>query len=256
MSRHNQRPSRRLALIVCSSLALTLSAAPAYAFRPFEGTDAQVAPPRAFELEPMGYERMGDAHLLVGPEWAMNYGFGAGSEFTFEGKRLWLTNAEPGERVGTFEDIGLAVKKVLRSGVLQEKPGPSLAMEVEAQLPTSTERGAGLSGAIIATQGVGITTLHFNGEIARNREHEFGRAASLIVQLEPKGWKLTPAIEVSVDREGNAPTDQGVLGALLWEAAPSLTIDGAVRYSSNAEHDVELLWGFTWKKHIKNGPKV
>jgi hypothetical protein len=258
MSRHLQGLHRRLARIAWASLALAVCAAPAYAFRPFEGTDAQVAPPRAFELElePMGYERAGGEHLLVGPEWGLNYGFGDGYEFTLEGKRLWLLNAEPGERVGAFEDIGLSVKKVLRPGVLQEKPGTSLATEIEAQLPTTTERGVGWSGALIATREMGIARLHFNGLIARNREHDFARAASVILELAPRRWKLKPVAEASVDREGDAPTDHGVLGGLLWEAAPSLTIDGAVRYSSNAEHDVELLWGFTWKKHVKNGPKI
>jgi len=250
--------ARACAPILVTLLVLVLGAPPAHAFRPFEGTDAQVAPPRAFELElePMGYERVGDEHQLVGPEWAMNYGFGAGGEFTFEGKRLWLLNAEPGERVATSEDMGIAVKKVLRPGTLQDKKGPSLATEVEFQIPTTEERGAGISAAFIATHKAGTVTLHFNGEVAHNREHAFGRFASVIGEIEPKNWKVEPVMELSVDREGNQATSHGILGGMLWEAAPSLTIDGAVRYASNSDREVELLWGFTWKKHVKGGPKI
>jgi len=158
--------------------------------------------------------------------------------------------------VATSDDIGLSIKKVLRRGVLQEKKGPSLATEVELQIPTTTEPGAGVSAALVASHKAGGLTMHFNGEVAHNREHEFGRFASVILEYEPKGWLIQPVTEFSVDREGNQPPRHGILGGLLWQAAPSLVIDGAVRYASNADREVEILWGFTWKKHVKNGPKV
>jgi hypothetical protein len=58
----------------------------ASAYRPFDGTDANVAEPREVELEigPVGYERQGSDHYLVAPALVFNYGVHPGFEAVVE----------------------------------------------------------------------------------------------------------------------------------------------------------------------------
>ena len=69
-------------------LALTvISAAPAVAYRPFDGTDAAVADIGQLETElgPAEYLRVGPERTLFAPSARFNYGFAAGWEATIEG---------------------------------------------------------------------------------------------------------------------------------------------------------------------------
>ena len=255
-------PHRNLAWHFVSLLLMSVFSmmlvGPAHAFRPFEGTDAQVAPPRALEteLQPMGYERIGSERTLVTPELVLNYGAGSGWEFIAEARRLMLMNPEGGKAKPEIEDDGISVKRVLRNGVLQSATGPSVATEAEFALPTTTERGAGVSLTLIVSQEWRALTFHVNGSIADTRAHEFGRFASVIAQWEHEGWSVKPIAELSIEREGDQTTRQSALAGILWEPRAGLTIDAGVRTGYAEEHEIELRSGLTWKKHVHKGPKI
>ena len=258
MTQPHKHAILHLASIALLSILPPLLATPAHAFRPFEGTDAQVAPPRALEteLQPVGYLRVGSERFLVTPELVLNYGAGSGTEFVLEGKRLVLMNPEGGEPTPLIEDLGLSVKRVLRKGILQHAKGPSIATEGGFLLPTTEEYAGGFNAALIATQEWQAFTLHLNGAVADTRAHNFGRFASLIAEFAPAGWTVHPIAELAIEREGKLPISRSALGGIVWETRPGLTIDAAVRISQSDDHEIELRSGLTWKKHVPNGPKL
>src|ERR1043166_6010093 len=69
---------------------------PARGYRPFDGTDAEVASPRELELEvgPVGYLREGRARSIVSPALVVNYGFLPRWEAVLEGRNEFPTSGE------------------------------------------------------------------------------------------------------------------------------------------------------------------
>jgi hypothetical protein len=66
---------------------ISISATPAVAYRPFDGTDAAVADAGQLEIElgPAEYLRVGSERTLFAPSARFNYGFAPGWEATVEG---------------------------------------------------------------------------------------------------------------------------------------------------------------------------
>ena len=71
-----------------ASLIFLGIAGPAFAYRPFEGTDAAVAAPGELEVElqPAGVRRDGATQTLVAPWTVLNFGLSEGWEAVFEGQ--------------------------------------------------------------------------------------------------------------------------------------------------------------------------
>jgi hypothetical protein len=123
-------------LLVCLMLVWLLAPTPAWAYRPFISTDAAVADPKEVEIE-LGVllERDRGENAFLVPRAVINYGL-------FEN---WEAVGEFGVRRGPEGDLdvidsALSVKGVLKQGVLQEKGGIGIAVELSALLP-STEKG-------------------------------------------------------------------------------------------------------------------
>src|SRR5262245_60475153 len=115
------RPLLSVALIV-------LSAGPAFAYRPFDSTDAAVADRGAVEFEcgPIGYiVAAGDRSLIV-PAAILNIGLANGWEIVAEGKNFMRVTARD-LRSARLQDSAISMKKVLREGSLQDRPGLSIA---------------------------------------------------------------------------------------------------------------------------------
>jgi hypothetical protein len=114
---------------------MAIGTSAAFAYRPFVGTDAAVADINEVEIElqPAGSLRQDQQTSLIAPDFVYNYGFAKDWEFVFEGARqLPLgTTDEPAAIVGA----GAFLKYVAREGVLQDKPGPSVAFEFGPLLP-------------------------------------------------------------------------------------------------------------------------
>src|SRR6202795_967727 len=114
-------------LVSGSFLALTLAAwvGPAWAYRPFDGTDAAVAAPGEVEIElqPAGRLREGGNTTLVAPATVINYGLSEGWEAVLEGQgQTTLSPSGP----TSLTSAGAFPKHVIQPGSLQDKTGPSI----------------------------------------------------------------------------------------------------------------------------------
>jgi hypothetical protein len=118
-------------LLVCPGLG----AGKALAFRPFDGTDAAVADPGELEIElgPAGLLRAGPRTAVIAPTTVINLGVAKDWEVVLQGEAE--TVVKPPPVTTNLVENGLFVKRVLREGVLQDKPGPSIATEFGALLP-------------------------------------------------------------------------------------------------------------------------
>src|SRR6266849_809218 len=154
-------------------IALYLAAwsGPAWAYRPFDGTDAAVAAPGELEIElqPAGRLHEGGNTTLVAPATVINYGLSDGWEAVFEGQgQTLLSPSGP----TSLTSAGAFLKHVLQPGSLQDKTGPSVATEFGVLLPDSTgSSGVGASLAGIVSQRWDWGTINLNAETALTRDH-------------------------------------------------------------------------------------
>ena len=138
------------------ALCLIAWSGPAWAYRPFDGTDAAVAAPGELEIElqPAGRLHEGGNTTLVAPATVINYGLSEGWEAVFEGQgQTLLSPSGP----TSLTSAGAFLKHVLQPGSLQDKTGPSVATEFGVLLPDSTGSsgvGASLAG-IVSQRGTG-----------------------------------------------------------------------------------------------------
>jgi hypothetical protein len=226
--------------------ALCGGAAPAIAYRPFDGTDAAVTEPGQVEVElqPAGRLQEGSQALLVAPGIVVNFGLTKGLEAVFEGRLLTpLSSSEP----PNLTDAGTFLKYVLRPGVLQDKTGPSIATEFGVLYPeTAGESHFGASWAGIVSQRWDWGTVHFNVQTLFNREQRADLFVSIIVEG-PHTWKVRPVAEVFYEDDvGSAQTFSALVG-LIWQAREDLSFDVAVREASvNGRPVNELRAGLTF----------
>jgi hypothetical protein len=236
---------------------LTAGATPAFALRPFDGTDAAVAEPQSVEVEfqPLGYLREADERWLLFPKGTINYGAGSGWEFNLELTRmLAMTEVEP-TPTPRYEDFELGVKRVVRAGLMQGKKGPSLAAEADLLLPTSDEKGTGIAGSLIYSDHFRWVGLHLTGEVANTRARELGRFGSAIFEFFDR-HSAHPVMELTAERKDEHTTTLGLLGGVLWEPRARLVLDLALRTSYADQHNAEVRAGITFGKHVPHGPEM
>jgi len=184
------------------ALLLLLWPLTARAYRPFDGTDADVAELHELELEigPVGYYRQGSAHDFVSGG-VINFGFAPGFELVLQGFDYLPLDA-PSSAPNTFKDTGVFVKHVWRDGCLQEKRGPSFATEVGPLLPTVSDTkgfGAYLGGILSTCVGESLI-IHWNVEVQilpqtyhRRRSTWFDPSPRCSSSTTSGGFKPTPA---------------------------------------------------------------
>ena len=238
-------PSRCAA---ASLLVLGVSACirPAFAYRPFDGTDAAVAEPGELEVElqPAGVRRDGSTKTLVAPWTVLNFGLNDGWEAVFEGRgETPLASSGP----TGFTEGGAFLKHVVVPGSLQDKTGPSVATEFGVLLPDSTgDSSVGASWAGIVSQRWDWGTVNFNVETALTRDHHADVFIGTILEG-PSKWKVRPVAEVFYEKEfGQEETVSGLVG-LIWQANDKLSFDVAYRYAVTNGHPVnEIRAGLTF----------
>jgi len=232
------RGAVRVAL-VC---AVAGCAFPAFAYRPFDGTDAAVADPGEVEIElqPVGRMRQssdqGAQKTLIAPATVLNFGLSEGWEVVFQGQaQTPLSPAGPTSLTGA----GAFLKHVLRPGSLQDKEGPSVATEFGVLLPDSTgENGFGASLAGIISQRWDWGAVHFNTAAALTREHRADLFVGAIVEG-PAKWTVRPVAEVFYEEEfGQARTVSGLVGA-IWQVRENLAVDVGLRHALVNGHPVD-----------------
>jgi hypothetical protein len=205
----------------------------AHAYRPFDGTDADVAAPGEFEIE------MGPSYLATrarGPEIALpalvlNEGLYGGLELVMDARNVL---APVGGREGwRLDDADVLVKYVVRRGSLQGRWGPSVATELGPLLPSigaSDMTGTGAQANLIVSQRWDAMALHANLGAALTRNGGQAIVGSVIVEG-PSAFRVRPVAELLMEEDydpGTASTYSLLVGA-IWQPSESLAIDAASR---------------------------
>jgi hypothetical protein len=247
---------------VAAALAATAavscwSGGAAWAYRPFDGTDAAVAETGEVEIElgPVEYLREGADRALLAPNVRINYGFIPGWEAVLEGRVAHgLTAGIPGTSLVASDAM---LKGVLREGSLQEKPGPSIATEFGVLLPgINDQHGAGAVLNGIVSQRWDWGTSHFNAQIALTREQHVDYFLDTIIEG-PHDWLVRPVAEffyqsdVSLFRTGSA-----LVGA-IWQVQDNIAVDFGLRGARiNGQTAGEIRAGVTFAFGVTKGPDI
>ena len=249
--RTRRRMHRIPVAVRLACLALVLLCAmgwspPAWAYRPFDGTDAAVAEPGELEIElqPAGRLRDGSGTSLIAPATVLNFGLTKEWEAILEGRGQ--TPLSPSGPTGLVA-AGLFLKHILRPGSLQEGTGLSIATEFGVLLPDSNgNTGYGASLAGIASQRWDWGAIHLNVATALTRKHHADFFIGGIIEG-PSKWRVRPVAEVFYENEfGQAETISGLIG-LIWQVSDKLAFDIGVREALTNGHRVnELRLGMTF----------
>jgi hypothetical protein len=235
---------RRLASGSVIALGLMSWSTSAFAYRPFDGTDAAVAAPGEVEIElqPAGRLREQGSTTLIAPATVLNYGLSEGWEAVFEGQgQTPLSPSGP----TSLTAAGAFLKHVLQPGSLQDKTGPSVATEFGVLLPDSTgNSGVGASLAGIVSQRWDWGTIHLNAETALTRDHHADVFLGGIIEG-PSNWAIRPVAEVFYEN-GKSETISGLIG-LIWKVRDNLSFDVGLRHALTNGHPVnEIRAGLTF----------
>jgi hypothetical protein len=239
-----------LAIVVATSSVLV--AMPARAYRPFDGTDADVAELGDFELElgPTQWLSQGGAQYVLEPATVLNLGFLPGWEAVVDVQNSVALRPPAGQPREQLIDTDALLKTVLLRGSLQGAgPGPSVAAEFGPLLPNLNEdESFGASLDVIVTQHWREVTVHLNTwiELSRGRlQADWFEGA--IVEGNTSAV-VRPVSEWFVDREfaTGTTTFSGLVGG-IWRAHEGLDIDAAVREASTGgQATTEVRFGLTW----------
>src|SRR5215469_10791782 len=238
---------RRAAAGTVVSLCALSCGSDALAYRPFEGTDAAVADPGELETEfgPAEPIRVGAQRLLTSAETVFNLGIAEGWEAVLQGQAVTLLS--PGPMQTSLLGNEFSLKNIVRPGVLQEKDGPSIAVEFGPLLPgVNGEPGTGASWGGIVSNRWGWLTTHFNAAAALTRTRHADAFFGTIFEG-PWDWPVRPVAEVFYEREwGVAETVSGLAGA-IWQVSDKLAFDIALRNARVNGHTFnELRAGVTF----------
>jgi hypothetical protein len=228
----------------------------AFAYRPFEGTDAGVAALHKLEVEfsPLGYLHAGDERFLVSPQLSLTYGAGSQIEFGAEARRLVLMSPDADGAKPQIEDVRLTTKKLLRAGSAQDKRGLSLATEASLLIPTADQRRLGAGLLLVASQSWQDLAFHLNGEMSRTRDGETGRFASLIGEG-PSRWGVRPIAEAALEGDQDEPTSHTLLLGVIWQTRAVVAMDLAYVFGYSDARIAEARAGITWNRHV-SGPRL
>ncbi len=225
-------------------IALLLVPRLAYAYRPFDGTDADVATTGEIELELGPFQATrGHGATSYTPGFVFNDGFAAGYELVVDADGLFGTSGPS----TTITDV--MVKHVLRSGVLQGGDGPSLALETGVLLPALPIRDGSEAGwalaAIISERFAGVS-VHLNCEADFERNRDLDALASAIIEG-PATWRVRPVAELRATLDRDSGTSGSVLAGAIWNYRDDLVFDLAVRVDRGGDAtSVQIRAGLTW----------
>jgi hypothetical protein len=253
---------RRVAGLLVSASFLVVDR-DALAYRPFDGTDADVAGFGEFELElgPTQYDREGDRNLLIVPTTVLNLGVAKDTELVVDFEDVVALGAlDPGEPRVRTADTDVLVKHVFREGVLQGKSGLSIAVEAGPLLPDIHGVSAfGASLDVITSYRWSFGTIHWNEWAEYTREHDFSLFTGVILEG-PHEWTVRPVAELFVEREFDVETTYSGLVGAIWAVDDAFSLDVGVRGALvEGEHVEEVRLGFTWALPIwgsKDNAKV
>ena len=234
------------------ALATFTSAVQAHAYRPFDGTDADVAELGTFELElgPVHWYSQGDAHYLIAPATVLNLGYARGWELVVDFQNFVGLERAAGVAQDQLLDTDVFTKAVLLPGSLQQLGrGPSVAMELGPLLPNiNGERGFGGSCNVIVSERWPGVTVHLNTwfQLTRGDLHA-DWFEGVIVEGDPEK-RVRPVSEWFVEHEfiAGVTTFSGLVGG-IWRAGDGMDLDVGLREARvGGERVSEVRLGFTW----------
>jgi hypothetical protein len=226
-----------------------LTARDAAAYRPFDGTDAEVAPVGGFELElgPVHYYAEGQRHYLLAPATVLNFGFASGLELVVDFHQQIGLERVPEQAQVRVLGTDVLLKWVVRRGTLQDETGPSIAIEAGPLVPEIRgDKRFGAQGDFIFSHRWKAATLHLNEQVALTRREDVELFSSVILEG-PHDLAVRPVAEVFVAHDfGEGSTYSGLVGA-IWTVREELSLDVGARVASAQDQRVaELRLGFTW----------
>ncbi|HEY6461763.1 MAG TPA: hypothetical protein VIY73_16470 [Polyangiaceae bacterium] len=252
---------RRLLVLVAALAALATPSVDAFAYRPFDGTDADVAELGNVELElgPVHWYSQRDAHYLIAPATVLNLGVLPGVELVCDFQNFVGLDVPPGQPRDQLLDTDLLTKIVLLPGVLQEKGNrPSIAAEVGPLLPNvnGAEAFGGSTDVIVSERWKGFT-MHVNNwfELTRGELH-LDWFEGVILEG-PLDAAVRPVSELYVDHEfvANVTTWSALLGA-IWRANDDVDLDVGLREARvGDERATEVRVGLTWRIAVREPSK-
>jgi hypothetical protein len=220
----------------------------ARAYRPFDQTDADVAETHDVELElgPIGYLHDSTGSTYI-PGFILNYGVVHRVELVFDAHHAFLFGGPDVAAHRRQLDTGLFAKAVVREGALQDCPGPSVALEVGALLPTVPLAGdPGMSVTAIVSERWPALAIHLDAEGDYTRDGTFAFIGGFILEG-PDAWAVRPVSEFFVARQTDAPVTVSGLAGAIWRARPKLSFDSALRLAhQGSAEEIEIRVGLTW----------
>lgn len=231
---------------VAAALTLGLMVWPwaAWAYRPFDTTDAAVADLHAIEIElsPLSIAHGDEGTAFIAPSLRLNYGFADNWEVVLEGEGDHFKDGH-----SQLSEAALSVKTVLRDGSLQDKTGVSLASEASILLPgIGAENGAGLEWTGMASERFDWGTVHLNLAAILTRQQRGGVFAGAIAEG-PGDWPVRPVAELNYQREFGAEEEYSALVGAIWQVNDRLAFDLAYRHGEiDSRPDEQVRMGVTF----------
>jgi hypothetical protein len=245
---------RRLRAVPAVALAVAwiASSRAAQAYRPFTGTDAEVAAPGDFELElgPVNWYSQGGSHYLIAPATVLNLGYLPGWELVADFQNYVGIDIPPGAPHDRLLDTDILTKVVLLPGVLQGAGrGPSIALEVGPLLPNvNGDDGFGASADLIVSERFGDTIFHVNSWFLLTRGDLHPDWFEGVIVEGNADARVRPVGEAFVEHEfvTNVTSISGLVGG-IWRAREGLDLDVGLREAAVARQLVsEVRLGLTW----------
>jgi hypothetical protein len=245
-------PPRRALLVVTLSLGAFTAAPDALAYRPFDGTDADVAELGDFELElgPVHWYSQRDTHYLIAPATVLNLGFLPRWELVADFQNFVGIDFPAGQPRDRLLDTDIFTKVIVVPGVLQGKGSwPSVATELGPLLPNINGQEAfGASTDVIVSERWRGFTIHSNSwfELTRGDLH-LDWFEGVILEG-PFEAPVRPVSELFVEHEfvANVTTWSALVGA-IWRARDGLDLDVGLREARiGDERATEVRIGLTW----------
>ncbi len=228
------RPAFRALAAAATFAAVLARGAPALAYRPFDGTDADVAAHGDFELElgPVHYYAFAGNHYLIAPATVLNLGFAPGWEAVVDFQNFVGLDGVPGQPRDQLLETDALVKAVLLDGSLQDAgPWPSIALEFGPLLPNvNGEEGFGASADLIVSERWRYFAFHLNSWFQLTRGDWNPDWFEGVILEGPFEAPIRPVAETFVEHEWGAgdTTVSGLVGA-IWRAHEGLDIDVGFR---------------------------
>ena len=235
---------RTLLMVFATGLLLGWTSE-AFAYRPFDGTDAAVADPGEVEVElqPAGAQWSREQNLLIAPAVVYNYGFLENWEVVLE-SQLQTPFSPSGPT--NLSASGASLKHIILPGSLQDQPGPSIATEFGVLLPDSNgDNRFGATIDVIVSQRWDWGTVHVNNAVELTRDQRGDVFTDLIIEG-PSKWVVRPVAEFFYEQEfGRAHTLSGLVGA-IWQVNDKLSFDVGFRHAiTNGSNVNEIRAGLT-----------